>query len=101
MFSPDPALLVSALVYKLKSFLALLLLMEPSNQFLPWLLAVGAVSAEQMPERQWFEGHLALVSSYLSMTTWEDLKRHLTEVMSHAVFCEDTFYYMWDETAAL
>ena len=68
--------------------------MKPSNQFLLWLLAVGAVSAEKMPDRQWFEGHLALVSSYLSMTAWEDLKRHLTEVMSYAVFCEDTFNHM-------
>ncbi|OCL09184.1 hypothetical protein AOQ84DRAFT_376076 [Glonium stellatum] len=67
-YFPDPTLLVGALVHRLKFSLASLLpLMGPSNQFLLWLLAVGAISAEQMPERQWFEGHLALIASGLSI----------------------------------
>jgi hypothetical protein len=98
---PDPTLMKNALVHKLKDFLAYLI---PSyyvaSPVLLWCLAVGGVSALQMPERNFFVGHLAVVTADLGISSWDVMRTTLIRVMQYAVFCEDSFRTVWDEAVA-
>jgi hypothetical protein len=98
---PNPTLMVTALVHKLKEFLAYL----SPTYFLPspvilWCLAVGGVSAYQMPERNWFVGHLVAVTQGLEIISWDEMRSSLKTVMSYAIFCEDSFRSVWNEVVA-
>ena len=95
---PDPTLMVNALVHKLKeSLMYYLNIPDTTNPVLLWCLAVGGVSAYQMPERNWFVGQLVVAAEELDIRSWHEMRISLTEVMSYAVFCNDSFRSLWDE----
>jgi hypothetical protein len=98
---PDPTFMVNALVHKLKECLIYFIPHSGiANTVLLWCLAVGGVSALGMPERNWFTGHLAVVAADLDIPSWDEVKACLMGVMSHAIFCEDSFHTLWDEVVA-
>jgi hypothetical protein len=94
---PDPTLMVNALVHKLKASLIAYILSSDANPVLIWCLAVGAVSAYQIPEADWFIGHLTVTVAEMKIENWDEMRTHLTGVMSHAVFCDDSFQLVWDK----
>jgi hypothetical protein len=88
---PDPTLMVNALVHKLKSSLVEYILSSDANPVLLWCLAVGAVSAYKMPEADWFIGNLVKTVAEMDIENWDEMRNYLIGVMSHAVFCDDSF----------
>jgi hypothetical protein len=95
---PDPILMVNALVHKLKdSLMYFIPFAETANLVLLWCLTVGAVSACQMPERNWFIGHIIGAVTDLDITNWEEMRSGLEGVMTHAVFCDNSFALVWSE----
>jgi hypothetical protein len=97
---PDPTLMVNALVHRLKTSLIDYILSWDVNPVFLWCLAVGAVSAYQMPEVDWFVGYLVITVAEMDIKNWDEMRTYLTGVMSHAVFCDDSFRLVWNKVVA-
>jgi hypothetical protein len=94
-YYPDPTLMVHQLVHSLKGSLSYQTLEQ--SDLLLWLFFVGGVSACDMPERDWFVGHLVVMTEDLEIGTWELIRARLTSVVWYAVFCEQSFRKLWGE----
>ena len=98
-FYPDPTLMVTSMVHKLKDALTSMIhVVGTQNKLLLWLLAVGGVSARKMPEHHWFVGHMVVVIQELRITSWEEMRQQLMEVTWHDKFCKQSFHTFWEDT---
>ena len=97
-YYPDSTLMTNALMHKLKSTLSIVLDSEYPNDYLVlWLLYVGGMTAANLPERDWFVGHITAISEDLGIETWPQAERAMTFIMWHAVFCGEVFQQIWSE----
>lgn len=96
---PDPRIMINSLLHKLKSNLGSIVQRLESSPLLPWFLSVGGVAAEDLPERDWFVGHLGDVMNAFGLKIWPALRDCLTMVLWKAKVCDGPFLRLWDETA--
>ncbi|KAL9108826.1 MAG: hypothetical protein Q9227_006483 [Pyrenula ochraceoflavens] len=109
---PDPSLLVNSLSSRLRNLLASLLpYFSPSSaphpprrttqEILLWLFSVGAVSARSnVVEREWYLGHLVMLTDEVGTDDWEGMKRTLTKMMWNDILCERSFGALWRDVVA-
>lgn len=93
---PDSSHAVGSLMQKLKMKLAVLLDAEiPASPLLFWLLFVGGVSSVFLPDREFFNKHLAAVARDLGVFEWSQARTACASVIAHAVLCEGVFSRLW------
>ncbi|KAF8862195.1 hypothetical protein BDZ45DRAFT_723329 [Acephala macrosclerotiorum] len=93
---PSPELMLNTMMHKLRLALGPLLSLSGGNHtLLPWLLSTGALVSE-LPERDWFIGHLVPVVTAMRIRSWEEMKSHLTKVLWMEYFCEVPFREIWE-----
>ena len=102
---PDPTLLVNCLSSRLRSILASLIphlsASSPgrtTQEIFLWLLSIGAVAARSNAvEREWYLGHLVVLTGDLGIMSWEGMKRTLVKMMWNDILCERGFGALWRE----
>ena len=98
-YYPDPALMVSTLMHKLRDSLkGVFLAIGTYDKLILWLLSVGAISANNKPERSWFVGHLVVAATDLDLQSWDQMRGYLLELPWFDSFCETSFGLLWQET---
>lgn len=58
---------------------------------------MGGVGASDLPQRQWFAGHLAFLAVDMGLKSWEEMRSQLIKVIWHQRLCEDPHRKLWTE----
>lgn len=67
-----------------------------------WLLSVGIVACDGLPEGQWFTAQARTAIGVLFLQTWDDVKVHLKEIVwLDSRVAEPLFQRKWDEIWAI
>ena len=62
-----------------------------------WLLSVGLVASDGLPEGQWFAKRARTAADVLFLQTWDDVKVHLEEILwLDSRVAEPLFQQKWD-----
>ncbi|KAM3085842.1 hypothetical protein ACMFMG_002900 [Clarireedia jacksonii] len=97
---PDVTLTINHILHQLIANLRLLL-SESSPAFdrvlMLWVLSVGGVAADGVPERGWFVSHLADQTNDLGIQSWKEMKGNISSVVWHETLCEDVHRRLWEE----
>ena len=94
---PDPHLMVSTAQHNLLTTLRPLMEHRLSNHLLLWLLAVGGTADLGQAERKWFVGQLADVTMDMAVTTWQEMRSKLRQVIWHDHQDEEQHRKLWEE----
>ncbi|KUJ17158.1 uncharacterized protein LY89DRAFT_72922 [Mollisia scopiformis] len=95
---PDPTLVINSMLHKLKSALQHLVPASgPQARLLLWLLAVGGVTSVNLPERDWFIGHLVPIVAHLELRSWADFTSAMEGIIYVRKFLDGSFRELWDD----
>jgi hypothetical protein len=95
---PDPRLVLNSFLHKLKFALKNIVPnLGSQSRFLLWLLAVGGVTALNVPERDWFVGHLVPVVAHLELRSWDAFVTALEGVVYIRNFLDGPFRELWED----
>jgi Fungal specific transcription factor domain len=99
---PDGTLTINHLMHQLIACLkALLSITNYSNNcLLLWIVAVGGVSAFNMPERAWFVSHLAEMTEEMGIGNWEEMKAGVSRGIWHERLAGRSHQKLWEEVDA-
>jgi hypothetical protein len=99
---PDGTLTINHLMHQLIDCVKEIFAMpgKVDDCLLLWILAVGGVSALDVPERKWFVSHLADMTDEMGIENWEDMKAHVSRVIWHERLAGRSYRKLWEEVDA-
>ena len=99
---PDGTLTINHLMHQLIASLIVLMSTQgySYNIILLWIVAVGGVSALNMPERGWFVSHLADMTEQTGIENWADMKACISRGIWHERLVGKSHKKLWDVVEA-
>ncbi len=95
---PDPRLVINSFLHKLKVALKQIVPhFGTQSRLLLWLLSVGGVTSLNLPERDWFVGHLVPIVAHLELQSWDDFTNTLEGIVYIRKSLDRSFRALWED----
>jgi hypothetical protein len=65
-----------------------------------WVLTIGGIAAQDMPERQWYLETLRKFIGETGLLSWPGLRTHLKSILWLDIACEPGGLMLWNETGS-